>query len=157
MNSKKRYIPGFKVISGGQTGADRAALEAAREVGIRTGGTAPADYKTEKGPDHSLKDYGLVEGSMGYAARTKKNVDDSTATLVIRLHEGNGTDKTIGYCQSRTWGYGERGCSKFNGYRPVLVLNSLDIQENVFDLLLPDNISRCPKFLISVLKTMSVF
>eukprot|EP01126_Amoeba_proteus_P011270 TRINITY_DN14523_c0_g2_i1.p1 TRINITY_DN14523_c0_g2~~TRINITY_DN14523_c0_g2_i1.p1 ORF type:complete len:120 (+),score=12.37 TRINITY_DN14523_c0_g2_i1:260-619(+) len=68
---------------------------------------------------------------MGYAARTKKNVDDSTATLVIRLHEGNGTDKTIGYCQSRTWGYGERGCSKFNGYRPVLVLNSLDIQENV--------------------------
>jgi len=37
------------VISGGQTGADRGGLIAAKELGIPTGGTAPLGYKTEAG------------------------------------------------------------------------------------------------------------
>ena len=40
-----------KIISGGQTGIDRMALELARELGLGTGGTAPKGYTTESGPD----------------------------------------------------------------------------------------------------------
>ena len=44
------------VISGGQSGADRAALEAARDLGINTGGWAPESFKTTSGTDLSLRD-----------------------------------------------------------------------------------------------------
>lgn len=71
-----------KVISGGQTGADRTGLEVARELGLETGGTAPLKYITEKGPDPSLKDFGLVESTTtAYPPRTARNVADADATL----------------------------------------------------------------------------
>jgi hypothetical protein len=44
-----------KLVSGGQTGADRAALEAAESLGITTGGWAPRDFQTCAGKDLSLK------------------------------------------------------------------------------------------------------
>lgn len=44
-----------KLVSGGQTGADRAALEAAESLGIATGGWAPRDFQTCAGRDLSLK------------------------------------------------------------------------------------------------------
>ena len=69
-----------KVISGGQTGADRAGLECAKELGLETGGTAPSNYYTEDGPDISLKDFGLVTGG-DYRSRTRQNVYDADATL----------------------------------------------------------------------------
>lgn len=113
-----------KVISGGQTGADRAGLEAAKILGIVTGGVAPKGWKTENGSDESLKEYGLQEGSNGYPQRTKKNVDIADATIVFRLHSGVGTDKTIGYAQTHTWC--SRKESNDKGYRPVLVVTSLE-------------------------------
>lgn len=77
----------FKVISGGQTGADRAGLDAAKRLGIPTGGTAPKDYYTTDGPAPELQGYGLVEldlaGADGYRKRTKMNVDESTLTIAI--------------------------------------------------------------------------
>lgn len=42
-----------RIISGGQTGADRAGLEAGRSLGVATGGTAPGDFLTEFGIDDS--------------------------------------------------------------------------------------------------------
>lgn len=70
------------VKSGGQTGADRTALECARECGIGTGGWVPRGYRTESGIDLTLKDFGLKETpSNDYATRTKWNVRDSDATL----------------------------------------------------------------------------
>jgi len=56
-----------KIISGGQTGIDKAGLEIARSLGYETGGTAPKGYiagdrKADVKPDMSLKDvYNLVE------------------------------------------------------------------------------------------------
>ncbi len=38
-----------RIISGGQTGADRAGLEAGKLLGVATGGTAPANFLTENG------------------------------------------------------------------------------------------------------------
>lgn len=71
-----------KIISGGQTGADRAGLECARALGIETGGVAPKGWKTEKGPDPSLKEFGLVEcESENFPIRTVKNVKLAEATL----------------------------------------------------------------------------
>jgi len=43
-----------KIISGGQTGVDKAALIAAKEARYSTGGTAPRDYHTTNGSDYSL-------------------------------------------------------------------------------------------------------
>lgn len=94
-------------------------------MGIKTGGTAPKNWETENGSDPSLKDFGLVEYPLsGYPARTKKNVDDADATIVIRLQPGNGTDKTIGYAQTKNWC--ARSTSLDTGYKPVLVITSLD-------------------------------
>jgi len=71
------------VISGGQTGADQAGLVAARDAGIKTGGTAPLNWQTSIGPNVLLKSFNLVEGAAGYRSRTKKNVVDSDATLIL--------------------------------------------------------------------------
>ena len=72
-----------KVISGGQTGADQAALRAARRAGIETGGFAPHGWRTEDGAAPWLAEYGLVPfGKPGdYKARTAENVRTSSATL----------------------------------------------------------------------------
>lgn len=72
-----------RVISGGQTGADKAGLVCAKRIGLETGGTAPKGYRTNKGPDYELRDiYGLVEDeSSAYPPRTIKNVRNSDATL----------------------------------------------------------------------------
>lgn len=75
-----------KIISGGQTGADRTALEVAREFGIPTGGTAPPGWKTEIGSSLSLQKFGLVEGEPDktiYVKRTFKNVKDADGTVWI--------------------------------------------------------------------------
>lgn len=75
----------LKIISGGQTGADRAALDWAIEHGITHGGWCPAGRKAEDGkvPDR----YQLTElpGSRSYRSRTKANVRDAGATLIISL------------------------------------------------------------------------
>ena len=73
----------MKIISGGQTGADQAGLEAAINVGFETGGTAPKDYRTLIGSNYDLKEiYKLDESeSFNYADRTYENVKNSDGTL----------------------------------------------------------------------------
>ena len=71
-----------RVISGGQNGVDQAALAAARDLGIATGGWAPRAWATLDGPrEQLLRDYGLLAHVGGYAARTRANVVTSDATL----------------------------------------------------------------------------
>ena len=74
----------LKIVSGGQTGIDRAALELAKEYGLPTGGFAPKGFRTEDGDDFSLASFGLVEtSSIKYPPRTRLNVQTSDATLWI--------------------------------------------------------------------------
>lgn len=88
-----------KIISGGQTGADRTGLECARELGLETGGTATKGYRTENGPDLSLKDFGLVEDdSPYYPPRTIKNVKDADATVLFGDPHSSGSRLTIKTC-----------------------------------------------------------
>lgn len=71
-----------KIISGGQTGVDRAALDAAIRMGIAHGGWIPKGRLTEDGP--LPQTYQLEEMETdSYPARTEKNVVVSDGTLII--------------------------------------------------------------------------
>lgn len=72
----------LRVISGGQTGVDRAALDAALACGIEIGGWCPRGRRAEDGriADH----YPLYETESGtYAERTRLNIRDADATLIL--------------------------------------------------------------------------
>lgn len=72
----------FKVISGGQTGVDRAGLDAAQEAAIAIGGWCPKGRRAMDGVIPSS--YPLTETeSKGYTVRTEWNVRDSDATLIL--------------------------------------------------------------------------
>ncbi len=74
----------MKIISGGQTGADLAALDAAIHLGLPHGGWLPRGRKTEAGPlppSYRLKEL----NSAKYRDRTEKNIQESDGTLIISL------------------------------------------------------------------------
>lgn len=72
----------FMVVSGGQTGVDRAALDAAMALHIPVGGWCPKGRFAEDGPIGPA--YPLSEtGTSYYAERTRKNIIDSDGTLII--------------------------------------------------------------------------
>ena len=73
-----------KIISGGPTGADRAALAVALALGLPVGGGCPPGRRAEDGtiPDR----YPLAETpEHNYEARTRRNIEDSDGTLILNL------------------------------------------------------------------------
>jgi len=88
-----------RIVTGGQTGVDRAGLDAAMEAGIEVGGWCPAGRLAEDGPIPDR--YPLRELAMpDYAARTEKNVADSDATLVLNVGElSDGTALTTEFAR----------------------------------------------------------
>lgn len=85
-----------KVVSGGQTGVDQAALRAARSLGLETGGWMPWGYSTEDGPNPGFAlEYGLKPLAGTYLARTLRNIVDSDGTLVIGNVRSSGSKATI--------------------------------------------------------------
>jgi len=88
-----------KVISGGQTGVDRAALDAAMKLGIAVGGWCPRGRRSMDGEIPAK--YPLIETrGKSYQTRTKWNVRDSDATLIIcRDEPAGGTALTVKYCE----------------------------------------------------------
>lgn len=78
-----------KIVSGGQTGVDRAALDVALELGIFCGGWCPQGRLAEDGPIDER--YPLQETtSEDYSQRTKNNVRDSDGTLILTAGEPTG-------------------------------------------------------------------
>jgi Circularly permutated YpsA SLOG family len=88
-----------RVVSGGQAGADQGGLEAARRLGIATGGWMPRGFMTETGPRPDLASlYGLkAHEAADYAARTEANVRESDGTLVFG-DASPGSRATIAFC-----------------------------------------------------------
>src|SRR5437870_9182944 len=84
-----------KIISGGQTGVDRAALDVALELGLPCGGWCPKRRRAEDGPIPER--YPLTEtSSRAYPQRTRCNVLDSDGTLILtRGRPTGGTALTI--------------------------------------------------------------
>ncbi|RMH44823.1 MAG: molybdenum cofactor carrier [Deltaproteobacteria bacterium] len=82
MRNSLLSVPLVRIVSGGQTGADRGGLEAAIALGIEHGGWCPRGRRAEDGriPDR----YRLRETeSADYAQRTERNVLDSDGTVLF--------------------------------------------------------------------------
>ena len=78
-----------KIISGGQTGADRAGLDAAIELNIPIGGWCPKGRKAEDGPIDEK--YPLQETTSGdYRVRTERNVKESDGTFIFTMGKPTG-------------------------------------------------------------------
>lgn len=89
-----------KIVSGGQTGADRAALDWACRRGVAHGGWCPKGRLAADGP--LAAHYQLREtDSTGYRQRTKLNVRDSNATLIFNVGVlDGGTLQTVRFAQT---------------------------------------------------------
>lgn len=123
----------MKIVSGGQTGVDRAALDVALKLGVECGGWCPAGRRDEVGviPNH----YPVQElPNAGPDERTLQNVKDSDATLIIYF-------KTIIGGTSSPWSRANNSGDQTSSSRPAQS-----------QLKTPDEISRR-----SPLTTMSAF
>lgn len=91
----------MKIISGGQTGADRGGLDAAIELGIDHGGWCPQGRRAEDGiiPEY----YRLVETrTVDYRRRTELNVQEGDVTLLfIKSFKPAGGSKLTARCCDR--------------------------------------------------------
>ena len=103
----------FRLVSGGQTGVDRGALDAALELGVPCGGWCPADRLAEDGVVPARYPVTELHGA-GYDERTRKNVEDSDGTLIVTFGRARGgTARTLEVCR-------ELG-------RPVLIVDAASI------------------------------
>lgn len=92
----------LKIVSGGQTGVDRGALQAAMDLGLAWGGWAPKGWRAENGTIPTMYREKMQEhASANYLGRTRRNVVDSHATLIITnaYPLSGGTLKTRYFCQ----------------------------------------------------------
>lgn len=93
------FVSEIKIISGGQTGVDRGALDAALSTGYECGGWCPRGQLAEDG--RIPKKYPLTElKSRDYSDRTLQNIihSDGTIILYFGLLEG-GTELTFRLCK----------------------------------------------------------
>jgi hypothetical protein len=104
----------LKIVSGAQTGVDRAALDAALRKNVPCGGWCPTGRKAEDGTiPGSYPVQELEDG--GYSERTIKNVQDSDGTVIIYFGQlGGGTEETLRYC--------------LNEKKPYLLLDGLEVK-----------------------------
>jgi|SRR5258707_14804755 hypothetical protein len=109
----------MKIISGGQTGVDRAALDVAIERGMSWGGWCPKGGWAEDLPDPPglLNKYPKLREtpSSQPEQRTEWNVRDSDATLIITDHDGLAASKGTRRAQEWADHYG----------KPLLVIDAV--------------------------------
>lgn len=93
------------IISGGQTGADRGALDAAIEMGIPHGGTCPKGRVAEDGvipPKYELKE----GNSKDSPERTEANIANSDGTMIFtfgRLTGGSKLTAEVARKHNKPW------------------------------------------------------
>ncbi len=144
-----------KIISGGQTGADRAALDAAIDIGFPVGGYCPKGRLAEDGPIDAK--YPLIEIEGGYDQRTEQNVAQADATIIFYDSEPEGgTELTIIF--------------SVKGHKPyklidVSLISESQAAESIFDFTLSHDVetlnvagpraSECPAVYDYVKKVMA--
>ena len=98
-----KRVANVKIVSGGQTGVDRGALEVAIALGLEFGGWAPHGWLAEDGTvpvqfQAKMQEHPAMGGMANdYRERTKANVRDSHATLILvdSLPLSGGTKLTV--------------------------------------------------------------
>lgn len=93
--------PDFRIVAGGQTGADVAGLDWAMDNGVAHGGWCPKGRKTEDGP--LPPQYALIETPLAaYLQRTEWNVRDSDATVVFTMTDkiDGGSKRTVEFAEA---------------------------------------------------------
>jgi hypothetical protein len=123
-----------KIISGGQTGVDRAALDAAMKHGIDCGGWVPSGRLDEFGriPDRYLVKE-LEQGS--FAERTLQNVIDSDGTLIIHLGQlRGGTEFTVECCKQLRRPYKSIDAAKASAPAAAKLISDF-VREHKIDIL----------------------
>ena len=94
MNDEPSTLSLTKIVSGGQTGVDRGALDAAMSMGIKHGGWCPRGRLAEDGlipSKYQLREHSSPE----YWVRTEQNVVDSDGTLILYCGQlSGGTELT---------------------------------------------------------------
>ena len=123
-----------KIISGGQTGADRAALDFAIKFNIQHGGWIPKGRRTENGPLPAK--YKLNEmDTQDYRKRTRQNIIDSHGTLIVSRGKLTGGSKLT---QSYAKVIGRPNCSidlfQAEDFEAALIVKSF-IMENAIQVL----------------------
>ncbi len=111
-----------KIVSGGQTGVDRAALDVGLKLGLIIGGYCPKGRIAEDG---IIADkYPLIETiSTNYPERTKLNIEQSDATLlIIKAKMGKGSALTLRLAHQKHKPYFVADLSKFsnNNYQEFI-------------------------------------
>lgn len=117
-----------KVVSGGQTGVDRAALDVALSLGLACGGWVPRGRRAEDGrlPDR----YPMREtATAAYPQRTRLNVRDSDATLVLARGEPSGGTAFTLACADQL----DRPCMLVDLTRPDLEQAAAIVREWLLD------------------------
>ena len=117
-----------KIISGGQTGADQAALDAAIKLGIPHGGWIPKGRPTETGklPDkYKLKEM----TTKSYQKRTEQNVIDSDGTLIITHGKLTGGSKLTQKVAKKH----DRPCIHINLNETLLFMASSEINSWIIE------------------------
>lgn len=125
-----------KIISGAQTGADRAGLDAALALGLEVGGWLPLGKRTDDGP-LSLEDFSRYKlrehPSSGYPGRTEQNVREADGTVIFGNPYSPGCSLTLRLCEKhhKEWlimedkdvAYSPRELRKWLDAQGVKVLN----------------------------------
>lgn len=120
-----------RIISSGESGADRTALMAAESLGLGTGGWC--QRKLTPNP-YNLKDITSVMASSKIMRASvdmvKRNIDDSDGTLIFRVFSSVGPNTVLGYCVSGKWRpfTEEDKKQKKTLYKPCLVISDLSDQ-----------------------------
>jgi hypothetical protein len=131
-----------RVISGGQTGADRAALAAARAAGLATGGWMPQGFRAQDGSHPEFAElYGMEEHTSDrYPPRTALNVKESDATLRFAYDwDSSGEVLTLSLC--RRYGRPSYDVTLGGGVTPAHVVEWL-VRNNVGVLNVAGNTER---------------
>ena len=120
-----------KVISGGQTGVDQAALRAARDCGFEMGGWCPPGRMCEAGVipaefplEETEQDRSLDAPDVPRSQRTEWNVRDSDGTLVIRSGEASLSDAATGGAADRGTDWAMQCAERYG--RPLLICDVSD-------------------------------
>ncbi len=120
-----------KIISGGQTGVDRAALDVAIKLAVAHGGWIPKGRITETGP--LPEKYNLKETrSSSYADRTEKNVEDADGTLIIsrgQLTGGSEYTRDMAIKLNRPWLHVD--LSQMAAFQAAIAINQWVLQNEI--------------------------